>query len=315
MPRTHSGENFDELFFTTIASVNQSPEYESAPRGMKIREVIAPTLVLHDPRSRLLSNTAREANYGFAVGEFLWYWAGRQDLKSLLYYNKRAAQFSDNGTTVNSAYGFRIKTEEYMQYHPNRPSPEYISQWQACKETLLKDRDSRRALLIINRAEDNTKAATIGSKDVPCTLSLQFFIRYDKLVLHVHMRSNDAVWGLTYDLFSFTLLQECMLLELRAAGLDIELGEYIHTAGSLHIYEQHFKMASAVTNTYLTSGFKAAAPMEPIDLEGLSLLIEQEEALRLGRVAQLDEDHFGGGTRWMCRQLNANRRKRDDERR
>jgi hypothetical protein len=129
------------------------------------------------------------------------------------------------------------------------------------------------------------------------------------------MRSADAVWGLTYDLFSFTLLQEMMLNELRSSGMDdLELGEYIHTAGSLHIYERHFGMAEAATNSYLKLGFQAAAPMEPVSSAELAVLASQEKALRTGKVAALDETQFDGGVRWMCRQLNDHRRKRDAER-
>lgn len=301
------GGDFDTLFAKAVGKINSTPEFICSPRGQRVKENIATTLTLFNPRARLLANPEREVNYGFGVGEFLWYWAGRQDLASMLYYNKRMKDFSDDGAILNSAYGYRLKTETY--------GAAYMSQWLACKETLLKDNDSRRALLLINRPQDQALAVQFGSKDVPCTLSLQFFIREGRLHLHAHMRSNDAFWGLTYDLFSFTLFQECMLLELQAAGMkDLKLGQYIHTAGSLHIYERHFDMADSVEKAYLDNRFQLAAPMEPIDMKGLALLVEQEEALRTGKVAQLDEAQFRGGTRWMAQQLNAHRRKRDAER-
>lgn len=308
------GGDFDTLFAKAVGKINSTPEFICSPRGQRVKENIATTLTLFNPRARLLANPEREVNYGFGVGEFLWYWAGRQDLASMLYYNKRMKDFSDNGSTLNSAYGYRMKTEEYAGVS-KYGAVVYSSQWHTCKQTLLKDKDSRRAILLINKPSDQFSAELVGSKDVPCTLSLQFFIRENALHLHAHMRSNDAFWGLTYDLFSFTLFQECMLLELQDAGMrDLKLGQYIHTAGSLHIYERHFEMADSVENAYLDNRFQLAAPMEPIDLEGLALLVEQEEALRTGKVAQLDEAQFRGGTRWMAQQLNAHRRKRDAER-
>lgn len=300
-------DSFESLFAKTVGKINTNPQFDVSPRGQRVKEVIAPTLILTNPRARLIANPAREVSYGFGVGEFLWYWAGRKDLESMLYYNKRMKDFSDDGATLNSAYGYRLKTEEYGH--------SYTSQWEACKRTLLKDSDSRRALLLINRAEDQVYAVEQGSKDVPCTLSLQFFIRENKLHLHAHMRSNDAFWGLTYDLFSFTLFQEMMMLELREAGMtNLLLGDYIHTAGSLHIYERHFEMASSVVKTYLSEGFQQAAPMESVDLKGLSLLVEQEEALRTGKVKSIDINEFAGGVRWMAVQLNLHRAKRDAER-
>lgn len=315
MARVFEGSNFDILFAKAVAAVNGHPDCEASPRGQKVRELIAPTLVLADPRARLLANPARAANYGFGAGEFLWYWRGQNDLETMLYYNRRAAQFSDDGETVNSAYGDRIMKPWVPASRKFACQPHDVSQWEACKKTLLDDPDSRRALLIINNPGDNAIAAYEGSKDVPCTLSLQFFVRGRQLHLHTHMRSNDAFWGLTYDLFSFTLFQECMMLELRAAGMaDLGLGNYYHTAGSLHIYERHFKQADAVAKAYVSKEFRAAAPMGPLDLGELALLAEQEEALRTRKVDQIGEAQFGSGVRWLAVQLNAHRRKRDEER-
>lgn len=313
MIKTFDADNFDVLFKKVVNAVNQNPQYICEPRGSKVKELIAPTLILRNPRARLLNIKARKADYGFAVGEFLWYWNGKNDLESLLYYNKRASQFSDDGKTVNSAYGHRIKN---VYYTTGLKAPDNsISQWKACKKTLLNDNDSRRALLIINIPWDNTLAAGVGSKDVPCTLSLQFFIRNNRLILHSHMRSNDIVWGLTYDLFSFTLFQEMMCLELNHDGMPgLQLGEYIHTAGSLHLYEQHFKMAEEIVDEASSTKFRRAEKMEPLSLKGLALLAEQEEDLRTGKVKSLDTAQFHGGARWMAEQLNLHRKKRDSER-
>ena len=315
MVKTFDADNFDVLFKKIINAANQTPQYICEPRGSKIKELIAPTLVLRNPRARLLNIKARKADYGFAVGEFLWYWNGRKDLESLAYYNKRATTFSDDGKTVNSAYGYRTRVWNMPSTNQlSHPSPD-VTQWEACKKALLDDNDSRRALLIINFPGDNTIASFEGSKDVPCTLSLQFFIRNNRLILHSHMRSNDIVWGLTYDLFSFTLLQEAMCLELNEAGLpSLELGEYIHTAGSLHLYEQHFKMAEEVVDEASSTKFRKAEKMERLSLKGLALLAEKEEDLRTGRIEKLDTTQFDGGARWMAEQLNNHRKKRDSER-
>ena len=51
------------------------------------------------------------------------------------------------------------------------------------------------------------------------------------------MRSSDLVFGLSYDVPAFTIMQELMAIEL-----GVELGEYIHVSNSLHVYERHFGM-------------------------------------------------------------------------
>jgi thymidylate synthase len=310
----YEADSFEHIFSQVAENIGTYPEFESSPRGQKIRETLAPTIVLTDPRARLTNNPARKADYGFGVGEFFWYWLGKQDLGSMLYYNKRMGNFSDDGFTLNSAYGHRTR-HKLISVSAVNTFDERSTQWDAVKKTLLDDPDSRRAMLIIGNAEDYTKGAYHPSKDLPCTLSLQFFIRKNKLYLHTTMRSNDAIWGLTYDLFSFTLLQECMLLELQKAGMkDLELGSYSHTAGSLHIYEHHFQMASDIVRCYVSKDFTMAAPMEPISLEELASLADDEEALRTGKVAVIGEDRYSGGIRFMAEQLNVHRRKRDGER-
>ena len=74
------------------------------------------------------------------------------------------------------------------------------------------------------------------TKDTPCTVSLQFLIRDNKLHLTVYMRSNDIWLGFPYDVFSFTCMQIKMAMEL---GYDV--GEYTHIAGSLHLYTRNKK--------------------------------------------------------------------------
>lgn len=316
--RQQGGSNFDHIFAKVISSIMNKPEHVCSPRGIKVNEILAQTFALDNPRSRLLALSARDANYGFAVGEFFWYWLGKQDLESMLYYNKRMGNFSDDGFTLNSAYGYRTRQQKFEVGRVDGPGhmvSNQTTQWAAVKKTLLEDPDSRRAILIVGVPGDYTVGAYKPSKDLPCTLSLQFFIRDNRLFLHTTMRSNDVVWGLTYDLFSFTLLQECMMLELQAAGMTkLKLGAYYHTAGSLHIYEHHFKMASEIVKEYLSQGFVPAKPMDPISLEELASLADDEEALRVGKVAQIDQNRYSGGVRWMAAQLNAHRRKRDDER-
>lgn len=315
--RSVEGNCFDEVYEKVLAHVMRDPDHVCSPRGQKIKELIAFTFTLNNPRARLLMNESRATNYGFGVGEFIWYWTGRNDLETMLYYNKRMKDFSDDGRTLNSAYGHRMMTTEVTGWYGEG---EGMDQWRACIQTLLQDPDSRRAILHINRPQDQFTAVTVGSKDVPCTLSLQFFVRDGRLDLHTHMRSNDVVWGLTYDLFSFTLFQECMLLELRRYPQfrDLELGKYHHTAGSLHVYERHFEQAEKMLDEYRSWNFHdyTRGVMEPIpSLDDLSELVGLERGLRRStsdRPTELPR-HTRGGTVWMAQQLINHRRKRDGE--
>jgi hypothetical protein len=123
---------------------------------------------------------------------------------------------------------------------------------------------------------DKATARPAGSKDVPCTISIQLLIRDRKLHMIVNMRSNDVVWGLPYDVFSFTCLQEAFLYMLQERGVPVDdLGSYHHHAGSLHIYDTHFELAKDVA----AEDDRHVAPMAPFTLEGLRWLAEKAEPL------------------------------------
>jgi thymidylate synthase len=303
-----TGYDFGEIHAELLYRLLDCPDHVCSPRGQEIRELIAPTLVLDNPRMRVLSSPARAANYGFAAGEFLWYWQGRDDLEPMVYYNKRMAAFSDDGRTLNSAYGRRLRRDHELGG---------ITQWAACKAALHEDPDSRRAVMTIARPLDFARAARDRSRDVPCTLSLQFLVRDGELHLHVVMRSNDVIWGLANDLFSFTLLQEAMLLDLRESHPEqfgaLELGSYFHTAGSMHLYSRHYEMARAVVDEEIV-----AAAMPPLtSIADLEHLVTHEIALRVGSVGpELEVPDLlapRGGEAWLLDRLREHRAKRTAE--
>jgi thymidylate synthase len=230
------GKDLNSIYNMVVSRVMIDPEHVSSPRGMETREVLNANIVLKNPRARLITDPIRKTNYGFGVGEFIWYWTGQRDLEFIERYNKRLRSFSDDGVTLNSAYGNRIFGQRRRDNCP-------MGQWRVAVEKLCADPDSRQAILKILAPSDLDHK----TKDTPCTCTLQFFLRSDRLYLHVHMRSNDVFWGLPYDVFSFTILQEAMALQLsERLGRTIELGEYYHTAGSLHIYGRHFEDANAI---------------------------------------------------------------------
>lgn len=200
---------------------------ESSPRGHKIKEIKNMSVEIKDPKKRILSLPIRNISLPFAFGEFLWYLSARNDVEMMEYYSARMKNFSDDGKTLNSAYGYRIFGE-----HPMLP----FNQWDHVVSQLKNDPDTRQA--IIHLHTPNNKP----TKDEVCTLSLQFFIREGKLDMVVNMRSNDIIWGFTYDVFSFTSFQELMANEL---GIDV--GTYYHNAASMHIYEKDFSYFENMT--------------------------------------------------------------------
>jgi thymidylate synthase len=225
-----------------------------SPRGKRCREVRGVTLELTEPWNNLVTTPARKLNYHYAVAEWVWMWLGRKDVASLAPYNANIAAFSDDGKTFFGAYGPRI-----------------AAQWKALKAKLREDPDTRQAVLEIWRPD----ALTTATKDPPCTLSWQFFLRNGLLEMHAHMRSNDAWLGLPYDVFTFTQFQRML-----ASELGCELGRYVHHVGSLHLYEEHWDPAAAILHSYWEiPAVPTPAPHPSFASIGLGAILEHTKPL------------------------------------
>lgn len=249
--------NVNEAFIYYVRKLKHAPE--SSPRGMKIKECIGESFTVLEPRSRITNNTIRQMSLSFAFGEFCWYLRGSDRLNIMEYYSKIYPQFSDDKVTVNGAYGKRIFGGK-------------CSQWEQIKTLLKKDPDSRQAVISIHQPSDLFSS----SKDIPCTCVIQFFIRDGKLNAVTYMRSNDIFLGMPYDIFSFTMLQEMLALEL-----NVQLGTYTHMVGSLHIYEEHFGVFDKLKNIELfDSNNMPCMTKESISDEQISLVLRLEQAYR-----------------------------------
>jgi len=87
------------------------------------------------------------------------------------------------------------------------------------------------------------------------------------------MRSNDVMLGFGYDIFSFTMLQEMMAIEL-----GVELGWYQHVVGSLHAYERDRKRIEDISSEAVLREPPEMGPMT--DLTAIDAVLQHERVLR-----------------------------------
>lgn len=202
------------------------------PRGLYSQELLNVTLSVSDGYANVLVNTGRDLNYRFMVAEWLWIALGRSDLESVAYYNSELRKFSDDGQTLAGAYGPRIAKQIV---------------WAMNK--LKEDIDTRQSVIQI------FSPTPAPSKDIPCTLSFQFFYRGGKLHLTANMRSSDAWLGLPYDFFTFS-----MLLNGLCAELCYPVGSVTMNLASSHLYDTDSMRAKGCSNW---QSYTLRSPMLP----------------------------------------------------
>lgn len=184
-------------------------------------EIINAITIIQDPTRFIVTSPIRKLPMRYAVGELLWYLSGNNRLEAIEPFSKVWERMSDDGETVNSNYGEKILSHFGF------------NQWEYVEKTLRADPLSRQAVIHIREPKDFINNPT---KDMPCTLTLQFLLRDNELHLTVNMRSNDIWTGFPYDCFNF-----CAFQNLMAMRLGVGVGTYTHIAGSLHLYKRNLQ--------------------------------------------------------------------------
>lgn len=210
---------------------------EVGPRGKKTLECLNVSITIENPYRSMIS--IRGASLSYYIAEMLWYSSKDRSVRFIGKFSAFWKMLADENNEVVSNYGYWLFGEK--QKH---------NQFARAISLLLLDKYSRQAVMHIK----NTENSLANPKDIPCTNSVQFFIRENKLHMTVNMRSNDLVYGFTYDVFYFSLLQIKALEELKSIGYpDLELGCYTHTANSLHIYEKDRKNMPKWYRNYIST--------------------------------------------------------------
>ncbi|NBW57959.1 thymidylate synthase [bacterium] len=272
--------NFTEAYVDIIKDVYSNPEFTSSPRGMKVKEILGYQFKILNPRNRIPYVPGRDLSVHYMIAELLWYLSGNNSTEWISNYSAFWSKISDDGSTANSAYGARI-------FKPHDRIASTIkqdwTQWDYVINELKSDPDSRRAVIHIRSPQDSL----LAQLDVPCTLSLQFFLRNDKVHMVVSMRSSDVILGLAYDVPAFTIFQELLAVQLtKELGRPIELGSYTHLSASLHVYERHFKMVEKILDEDMKQDYRniPEMPLMPSDLP-LGDLMAVEKDLRKSKTS------------------------------
>jgi thymidylate synthase len=284
-------DTLDDLLHHALGALLTNGVPVEASRGAN-RELSGVLLKLTNSRARL-SHTERRGLVISPLGELAWYLAGSNDAQFVGYYMSPYLGDAEEDGTIHGAYGPRLFNNGG------------IDQVENVIARLRAQPTSRKAAIQLFHAGD-----LVGNpKDIPCTCSLHFLRRGDRLEMATMMRSNDAFVGLPHDVFTFTMLQE-----LIARSLGCEPGGYSHFASSLHLYDRN----AAKAQKYLDEGWQgtigAAMPPMPVGdpWASVAVWLAAEQAIRTGSPVTNDVAALDPYWQDLVRLLQVYRCSRDD---
>jgi thymidylate synthase len=175
--------------------------------------------------------TTKKIHLKSIIYELLWFLRGDTNVKWL---NEHGVTIWDEWADENGDLG-----------------PVYGKQWRAWKgyngETYdqisyvvdqIKNNPDNRRMIVSgwNVADLQTLIAGKKSAPPPCHTMFQFYVANNKLSCQLYQRSADTFLGVPFNIASYALLT---MMIARVTGR--ELGEFVHTLGDAHIYNNHFE--------------------------------------------------------------------------
>jgi len=171
--------------------------------------------------------TTKKVHLKSVVHELLWFLRGETNVASL-----QAAGVSiwNEWAAPDGSLG-RVYGAQWTDWRT--PDGSSINQITELIARLRKDPDSRRHIVTAwNPGEIHQMALP------PCHTLYQFYVANGRLSCQLYQRSADVFLGVPFNIASYALLT---LMVAQVCGL--EPGDFVHTFGDLHLYNNHLEQA------------------------------------------------------------------------
>ena len=171
--------------------------------------------------------TTKKLHIKSIVYELLWFIRGETNVRWL---QERGVKIWDEWADENGDLG-----PVYGSQWRSWPAPDgrHIDQLANVVESIRTKPDSRRHIVSAwNPAEVDQMALP------PCHCLFQFYVADGKLSCQLYQRSADTFLGVPFNIASYALLTHMM-----AQVCDLEVGDFVHSFGDVHLYSNHFEQA------------------------------------------------------------------------
>ncbi len=172
--------------------------------------------------------TTKKLHLKSIIHELLWFLKGDTNIQYLKDNGVRIwDEWADENGDLGPVYGKQWRSWE-------APNGVVIDQITELIEQIKKTPDSRRLIVSAWNVGDLSKMALM-----PCHNMFQFYVADGKLSCQLYQRSADVFLGVPFNIASYALLT--MMI---AQVCDLEYGDFVHSFGDVHLYNNHMDQAA-----------------------------------------------------------------------
>jgi thymidylate synthase len=169
--------------------------------------------------------TTKKLHLRSIIYELLWFLRGDTNIRYLTENGVRIwNEWADENGDLGPVYGYQWRS--WPDY-----SGGYIDQISEIISMIKNNPDSRRIIVSAWNVGDIPQM-----KLPPCHCFFQFYVADGKLSLQLYQRSADIFLGVPFNIASYALL-----LKMIAQVTNLQAGDFVHTFGDAHIYNNHLE--------------------------------------------------------------------------
>ncbi|RZJ64867.1 MAG: thymidylate synthase [Flavobacterium sp.] len=172
--------------------------------------------------------TTKKLHLKSIIHELIWFLSGDTNIRYLKENGVRIwDEWADENGDLGPVYGSQWRSWP-------KPNGESIDQISQIINTIKNNPDSRRIIVSAwNVAEVENMALP------PCHAFFQFYVADGKLSCQLYQRSADIFLGVPFNIASYALLT---MMVAQVCGL--QYGDFVHTLGDAHLYNNHIEQAN-----------------------------------------------------------------------
>ncbi|MBK7147818.1 MAG: thymidylate synthase [Bacteroidetes bacterium] len=190
------------------------------------------------------------------IHELLWFLKGETNIEYLCSNGVRIwddwpyekyKKSTDFGGEDIKTFAHKIATDHSFAKKWGELGPVYGAQWRSWGTANGESVDQIANLITQIKKNPNSRRLMVSAWNVPfiesmalppCHTMFQFYVSQGKLSCQLYQRSADVFLGVPFNIASYALLT--MMI---AQVCNLELGDFVHTFGDVHLYSNHMEQA------------------------------------------------------------------------